>query len=225
MTVDARRRLLRCISLAGACALTACGLDVIGLGGPPPEIDQQNPLDGPVVDQGIGRFSELDGSPDPTGSSYDLQDAQTFVAGADGQLTFVQVAILNPDGATEPVILEIRKVEPDPGTLSYAPVPGDDLSSVLGRVAVPASAIVDVDPADPDTWPLFDVSVLGIEVVAGATYCFSLLTSDTVGFTVSPEVSLGYPAGAAWRRNRALDATWTQVLGADLGFRTWVWSR
>lgn len=219
------RPLLRCVALAAAFTLPACGLEVIGLGGPPPGIDQQNPLDGPVAGQGIGRFSDVDGSPDPTGSSYDLQDAQTFTAGMDGQLTFVQLAIQNPDGATEPVILEIREVEPDPGTLAFAPTSDDSLVGVLGRVSLPASAFVDADPANPDTWPAFDVSVLGIVVTAGTTYCFSVLTADTTGYTLSPELSMGYADGAAWRRNRAHDAAWTQMLGADFGFRTWVWER
>lgn len=217
--------LLRRGALAAAALLAACGLNVIGVGGAPPAIDQENALDGTLTPQGIGRFDERDGSPDPSGASYDLQDAQTFVAGADGQLTFVQLAIENPNGATEPVTLELRKVEPDPGTLSFAPVPGDGPTSVLGRVSIPASAVIDVDPADPDTWPVFDVSGLGVAVVAGETYAFSVLTADPVGFVLSLETSLGYPGGGAWRRNRAVDAAFTPLLGADLGFRTWVWSR
>jgi len=220
-----RATLICCAALAAASALSACGLQVIGLGGPPPEIDQVNPLEGAVVAQRIGWSSDVDGSPDPSGRSFDLQDAQTFTAGADGQLTFVQVAILNDDGATDPVVLEIREVELDPVTLGPVPTEDDSLAGVVGRVELPADAFVDVDLADPDTWPGFDVSVLGMVVTAGTTYSFSLRTTDTAGFSVSPEVSMAYVGGAAWRRNRAVTSAWTEMLGADFGFRTWVWER
>lgn len=213
-----------CVAVALAGALSACGLNVIGLGGPPPGIDQVNLLDGTVVDQGIGRFDELDGSPDPSGTVFDLQDAQTFTAGATGQLAIVQLGIVNEGGATQAVLLEIREVERDPSTLEVAPTPDDSLAGVLGTVALPAAVFTDVDPADPDTWPAFDVSVLGVSVTAGVTYCVSVRTADPVGFTLAPEMASAYAGGAAWRRNRAIGAAWTEMLGADFGFRTWVWA-
>lgn len=213
------------VAFAAGGALAGCGLDVIGLGGPVPEIDQENRLDGPVADQGIGRFSDVDGSPDPSGTSYDLQAAQTFTAGVDGALVIVQLAILDPDGATQPVILELREVVFDPGTLSYAPSEDDSLAGVLGAVALPASGFATADPADPTTWPAFDVSFLGVELVAGTPYCVSVRTADTIGFRLPPELSSSYPGGAAWRRNRAVTSAWTQMLGADLGFRTYVAGR
>lgn len=221
-----RRRILACCwLLATGCALAGCGLEVIGLGGPVPGIDQENLLDGPVADQRIGRLSDVDGLPDPSGASYDLEAAQIFTAGVAGGLVIVQMAILNPDGATQPVILELREVVFDPGTLSYAPSEDDSLAGVLGAVALPASSFSTADPADPTTWPAFDVSFLGLELVEGTPYCVSVRTTDPIGFRLQPELSSSYPEGAAWRRNRAVTTAWTEMLGADFGFRTYVAAR
>lgn len=208
-----------CVALAAIPALPGCG----GSGsGSSDALDQQNLLDGDIAVQDIGRFDDFDDTPDPSGTSFDWQDAQTFTAAASGLLTRIRVGVLNVDGATEPVVLELREAVFDMGTMTFVPAPDDSPTFVLGSVALPASSFAAADLASPATWPEFDVSGLGLNVVAGTVYCFSLLTADTAGFFVAPEETLSYAGGAAWRRNRAAATLWTELPGSDFCFQTFV---
>lgn len=203
--------------------LGGCSADdpVVAPPPPPPPVepagtlDQENLLDGWIVGQGIGRFSVRDGSGDPDGAEWDLQDAQLVTAGRTGVLSAIRVPVRNTLGGTQPVTLQLRLLQD-----GERPEPDDDL--VLGAASVPASACADVKYWRPETWATFDVSGLGLRVVAGQAFCFSLSTTDTIGFLVNPERSNGYAAGRAFRRNRAATAEWSAQPGADLGFQTFV---
>jgi hypothetical protein len=182
-------------------------------------LDQENLLDGTIGGQGIGRFSDITGDPDPDGTSYDLQDAQTFVAGVSGTLVSIKVPIYNLNGATLPVTLELREV------VSGKPDPDD--GRVIGSVDVdasliPSTSITDPSTTDPSTWPSFDVSRFDFSVVAGTMYCFSVRSISGIAFLYQPEISSsGYDAGAGFRRNRALGADWGGGT-VDFGFQTFV---
>lgn len=199
------------VLLSGTALVMGCGDST----GTPDEgvLDQQNLLDGTLAGQSIGRFSDQDGAPDPDGTAYDFQDAQTFVAGVSGRLTRIRVAVRNVSGATLPVILEMREV------VGGAPDPDD--SQVIGSASVAASVIASSVNEDPATWPSFDLSSLGLDVVAGGTYSFSVRSLSTVGFLFNPEFSMSYEPGAGYRRNRASGPDWVTA-GQDFGFQTFV---
>jgi len=63
-------------------------------------LDQQNLLDGSLGGQGIGRFSDINGDPDPDGTSFDFQDAQTFTPAVTGQLRRIKVPLVSVDAMT-----------------------------------------------------------------------------------------------------------------------------
>jgi hypothetical protein len=199
------------VLVAGTLFVAGCGESSTGPHAP--VLDQQNLLDGTLGGQGIGRFSDFDGSPDPTGTSYDLQDAQTFTAGISGRLTSIRVAVRNLSGASLAVILEIRNV------VAGAPDPDD--AQVIGSASVEGAGIVSSVTTDPSTWPSFDVQSLGVDVVAGNVYSFSVRSLSTLPYLYNPELTSGYDQGAGYRRNRALGTGWSSG-GADFGFQTFV---
>lgn len=189
---------------------------------PPPgsgeEFDQQNLYEGVVLGQGIGRFSVEDGHGDPTGADWDLQSAQTVTAGRAGILAGIALPIRNLNGATEPVVLSLRMLQG--GT-----VPEPDDALVMGQVSLPAGRFVGVEVLNPLTWPVFDVTSLGLEVTPGMRFCFSVATTDTVAYILNPEYGGRYEGGGAYRRNRARGPDWEAQPLSDLGFRTWVAER
>jgi hypothetical protein len=189
---------------------------------PPPgseaEFDQQNLYEGIVLGQGIGRFSVEDGHGDPAGIEWDLQSAQTVTAGCAGILAGIALPIRNLNGATEPVVLCLRMLQG--GTV---PEPDDDL--VIGRVSLPADRFIGVEVLNPRTWPVFDVTSLGLVVAPGTRFCFSVATIDTVAYILNPEYGGQYEGGAAFRRNRARGPEWEAQPLSDFGFRTWVAER
>ena len=177
-------------------------------------LDQQNLLEGALGGQGIGRFSDINGAPDPAGTSYDFQDAQTFIAGVSGELKRIKLPIRNLYGATEPVELQIRSV--------LAGVPDGDDGLVLGAVSVPADSMQGVDTADPATWVCFELGSLDLQVTAGQVYSYAVRTLDTNGYNYPPELTETYTGGGGFRRNRALTATWSPMADRDFGFQVWV---
>ena len=177
-------------------------------------LDQQNLYDGVMGGQAIGRFSDISGAPDPAGTAYDLQDAQSFTAGISGRLARIRLPIVRQTGCDLPVELQLREL---PGG-----VPDPDDGRVLGAVALPASAFAAVLKDDPDTWATFDVSGLEVQVTAGQAYCFSVRTADPKGFLYSPELDHAYAAGGSYRRNRAAGANWGGMGDWDYGFQVWV---
>jgi hypothetical protein len=175
-------------------------------------LDQQNLLDGSIGGQGIGRFNDADGSPDPDGTSFDYQDAQTFIAGVSGQLTEIKVPIFNLEGGTGTVTMQIVAVSdglPDEG-------------HSIGEVSIPVAALsTSFGFGNPESWATFDLSDLGITVVRGEQLAFIVRSTSTVGLIFNPETTLGYDNGIGYRRNRALGATW-ETFGQDFGFQTFV---
>ncbi len=180
-----------------------------------PGYDQQNLYEGSIMGQGIGRFSVVDGHGDPTGAQWDLQSAQTVTAGRAGVLAGIAVPVRNLDGATEPVILTLRMVQE-----GWQPEPDDRMA--FGQVSLPAASFTDVDVLNPATWPVFDVSPLGLVVAPGTRFSFSVSTTDTVAFILNPEYGSTYAGGRAFRRNRAEGSEWLEQWRSDFGFRTWV---
>jgi hypothetical protein len=176
-------------------------------------LDQQNLLDGSIGGQGIGRFSDANGAPDPDGTSFDFQDAQTFTVGASGRLAQIKVPLINNSEATTGVTMEIVPVVDG--------VP--DEANSLGEVTIPATAI----PTDfaaignPAAWATFDVSSLEINVVEGQMLAYIVRSLSTSAYLYNPEFSFGYASGSGYRRNRALSAAWSNS-EADFGFQTFV---
>ena len=130
-------------------------------------LDQQNLSDAELAGQGIGRFNDNNGDPDPSGASFDFQDTQTFIVGVSGLLARIRVPIINDQGGSLSVALDIRRAEAAPE--------GDD-RQVQGTVYAPVSALVGVDVANPETWVTFDLRPLGLEVTDGQTLAFSVRT-------------------------------------------------
>jgi len=178
-----------------------------------PVLDQQNLLDGQLGGQGIGRFSDIDGTPDPNGTLFDFQDAQTFTAGTSGRLTEIRVPLINNSGATVGVTLQVVAV--------VGGVPDETHS--LGQVTIPASAISTnfADISNPAAWASFDLSKLGIDVTSGQAYAFIVRSLSPSAYLYNPEFTSGYANGAGYRRNLALSATWTNT-EQDFGFQTFV---
>jgi hypothetical protein len=180
---------------------------------PPTGLDQQNLLDGAIGGQGIGRFSDLDGTPDPDGTSFDLQDAQTFTVGVSGRLSSIKVPLVNLSGATVGVTMQIVGVSDG--------VP--DESQSLGEVTIPASAISTdfASTGNPAQWATFDLTGLEINVEQGQVLAFIVRSLSTSAYIYNPESTLGYPNGTGYRRNRALTTAWSTG-GQDFGFQTFV---
>jgi hypothetical protein len=176
-------------------------------------LDQQNLLDGSLGGQGIGRFSDLDGTPDPNGTSFDFQDAQTFTVGTSGQLSQIKLPLVNGSSATLGVTLQIVAV------LDGVP----DEAHSLGEVTIPVSAIsTDLDSrSNPAEWATFDLSSLAIDVVEGQSLAFIVRSLNPGAYLYNPEFSSGYVGGTGYRRNRALTAAWSGSDG-DFGFQTFV---
>jgi hypothetical protein len=192
--------------------LASCGGG--GGGGASIVLDQENLLDGSLGGQGIGRFSDISGAPDPSGTSFDFQDAQTFTVGIAGRLAEIHVPVFNTSGGVLPVLLEIRNV--------IAGVPDFDDGTIVGAVSVPAADIpTSFTPSDPTTWVVFDVTGLGIDVDVGDQLAFVVRTPDSDGYIVNPESTSGYSGGAGFRRNRAVTTSWAGG-SFDFGFRTFV---
>jgi len=177
-----------------------------------PVLDQQNLLDGSLGGQGIGRFNQANGAPDPSGTSFDFQDAQTFTAGTSGRLVMIKVPLINTGLSTTGVTMEILAVT------GAAP----DNATSFGQVTIPASAIssdvADVD--NPAAWATFNLTSLGINVTAGQAYSYVVRTTSTIAYLYNPESTLGYANGSGFRRNFALGATWNAF--QDFGFQTFV---
>jgi len=176
-------------------------------------LDQQNLLDGDIGGQGIGRFSDQDASPDPDGTSFDFQDAQTFTVGTSGQLAQIKVPLVNLSEATTGVTMQIVAVVdgvPDEG-------------SSLGEVTIPATAIATDFGAigNPAAWASFDLTSLEITVVEGQELAFIVRSLSTSAYLFNPEFTSGYASGRGYRRNRALSAAWSNS-EADFGFQTFV---
>ena len=190
---------------------TACGDSSTG---PKSEVlDQENLLDGTLGGQGFGRYDNGSGDPDPSGTSFDWQTAQTFTAGVSGTLTRVKLPVRNLFGATEPVIVEIRAVvDGAPDTLD---------SGLLGSASLPAADFASVLNDDPSTWPSFDVSNLGIHLVQGHVYAFTARSVDPAGFLFNPESSMEYSGGEHFYKNAALGEAWN-TNPDDLGFQIFV---
>ena len=178
-------------------------------------LDQQNLLDGSLGGQGIGRFSDINGDPDPDGTSFDFQDAQTFTPAVTGQLRRIKVPLVNNQGATVGVTMQVVAVNTDG-------VP--DETHVLGEVTIPASAI----PTDftgtignPATWATFDFSSASIGTTSGQALGFIVKSLSPVSYLYNPESTNGYANGTGFRRNRALTAAWG-TFEQDFGFQTFV---
>ena len=176
-------------------------------------LDQQNLLDGSIGGQGIGRFNDNNGAPDPDGTSFDFQDAQTFTPGVSGRLARIKVPLINLSGATTGVTMQIVAL------LDGVP----DETHSLGEVTIPASAISTSfdDISNPAAWASFDLSGLEINVVQGQAVGFIVRTLGTASILYNPEFTSGYANGAGYRRNRALSASWSNS-EADFGFQTFV---
>ena len=178
-------------------------------------LDQQNLLDGSLGGQGIGRFSDINGDPDPDGTSFDFQDAQTFTPAVTGQLRRIKVPLVNNQGATVGVTMQVVAVNTDG-------VP--DETHVLGEVTIPAAAI----PTDftgtignPATWATFDFSSASIGTTSGQALGFIVNSLSPVSYLYNPESTNGYANGTGFRRNRALTAAWG-TFEQDFGFQTFV---
>jgi hypothetical protein len=178
-----------------------------------PRLDQQNLLDGSLGGQGIGRFNDSDGSPDPNGTLFDFQDAQTFTVGTSGRLTAIKVPIINGSGAAAGVTMQIVAV------VDGVPDEGNS----LGEVTIPATAISTNfdDMTNPAAWASFDLTSLEITVVQGQELAFIVRSFSVSAFLFDPEFSSGYANGSGYRRNRALSASWSNS-EADFGFQTFV---
>lgn len=176
-------------------------------------LDQQNLLDGSLGGQGIGRFSDNDGSPDPDGTSFDFQDAQTFTVGISGRLSQIKVPLVNLSGAEAGVTMQIVAVVDG--------VPDEGQS--LGEVTIPSTAIPTEFGAtgNPAQWATFDLTGLEIQVDQGQVLAFIVRTLSTSAYLFNPESTLGYANGTGYRRNRALTAAWSTA-GQDFGFQTFV---
>ena len=183
----------------------------ITLAAPVGLLDQQNLLDGSLGGQGIGRFSDFNGDPDPNGTSYDFQDAQTFTVGTTGDLAGIRVPVRDLKGAAAGVILEL--------TLVSGGLPFDAAS--LATVMLPPAMFSGVSTSDPNTWPFFDLQWAGISVTAGDVLAFQVRTTSTIGYLYNPESSNLYAGGIGYRRNLALSSTWS-TFGQDFGFQTFV---
>jgi hypothetical protein len=175
----------------------------------------QNLLNGEIAGQGIGRFSESNGEPDPGGTSFDFQNAQTVAMGAAGELARIRIPIRNPLGGSDSVTLDIRPLvgfEPDP-----------DDSHNRGSVRVPGIS-AGVTNANTATWVTFDLTPLHINVTVGEMIAFSVRTTEDVGYVLNPEISNGYPGGGGYRRNRAQTTAWNGATfgGFDYGFQVYV---
>lgn len=179
---------------------------------PASTLDQQNLLDGEIGGQGIGRFNDTNGDPDPEGTSFDYQDAQSFTVGVTGQLTHIKVPLVNLQGGTLGVTMQLVLVADG--------VPDETQS--LGEVTIPASAIPTsfATIGNPAAWPEFDFSSLEINVDQGQVLAFIVRTANATPYLFNPEFSSGYANGSGFRRNRALGATWTAFM--DFGFQTFV---
>jgi hypothetical protein len=178
-----------------------------------PVLDQQNLLDGSLGGQGIGRFNDADGAPDPDGTSFDFQDAQTFTPGVSGPLTQIKVPLINNAGATVGVTMQIVAVVDG--------VPDETRS--LGEVTIPASAISTNfdDISNPAAWASFDLRGLEINVTRGQALAFIVRSLNTGPILYNPEFTSGYANGSGYRRNRALGAGWSNT-ESDFGFQTFV---
>lgn len=183
------------------------------LSSPGSQLDQQNLLDGEIGGQGIGRFDDANGMPDPDGTFFDFQDAQTFTVGVSGRLAQIKVPLINLQEATLDVTMQIVAVVDG--------VPDETHS--LGEVAIPASAISTnfADFGNPAAWATFDLTGLEIDVVEGQSLAFIVRSASTSPYLYNPESTLGYANGAGYRRNRAATTTWTNNEN-DFGFQTFV---
>jgi len=181
-------------------------------------LDQQNIMDGLLGGQGIGQFSDSDGSPDPFGTSFDFQDAQTFTVGINGLLSQIDLPIFNTKGGTEGVTIDIRSVN--------GGIPEMDDSLVLGSVFLDVAELSTLPtPGDVSSWASVDVSALGIMVDVGDILAYSVRTESTVGYLYNPEFGDTYSGGMAYRRNNAIDTTWGDFGGRtdiDFMFQTYV---
>jgi len=215
MSMTKAGKWLACVAVA--LAGHGCGDEARAPAEPEPTLtlDVENRLDGQLGGQGLGRFSVLDGTPDPDGSDYDLQSAQVVTSRLTGVLADIRLPIRNPLGATAPVDLQLRLLRD-----GREPEPDDGL--VIGTASLPAAAFVGVDLTDPGTWPRFDVSGVGLQLTPGRKYCFSVSTVDTLGFVYVVEFTMNYADGGAFRRNRAQTSAWSTMADADFAFQTFV---
>lgn len=181
-------------------------------------LDQQNIMDGSLGGQGIGQFSDFDGSPDPSGTSFDFQDAQTFTVGINGLLSQIDLPIFNTNGGTEGVTLDIRSVS--------GGIPEMDDSLVLGSVFLDVAELsTSVSPGDVSSWASVDISSLGIIVDVGDILAYSVRTDSTAAYLYNPEFGDTYSGGMAYRRNYAVDTAWGDFGGRsdiDFMFQTYV---
>jgi hypothetical protein len=177
-------------------------------------LDQQNLLEGSIGGQGIGRFNDNDGTPDPNGTSFDFQDAQTFTVGISGRLAQIKVPLVNLSNATIGVTMQIVAVNADG-------VPDETHS--LGEVTIPAADISTNfdDVFNPALWATFDVTSLEIDVTSGEALAFIVRSVSPQSYLYNPEFSEGYSNGRGYRRNRALTADWSNN-ETDFGFQTFV---
>ncbi|MDJ0975637.1 MAG: hypothetical protein QNJ98_14335 [Planctomycetota bacterium] len=205
-------------AIVSAVLLAACGGSGGGDGGLSTAVlDQQNLLDGSIGGQSIGRFSNIDGSPDPTGASFDFQNCQSFTVGVPGLLREIRVPLFNFAGgmsnATQPVTLEVFRALP-----SGLP----DLNQSLGSVSIPNSAIAtSFAPGDPSLWAAADVTSLQITVQIGDQLAFVVRTVDSASYLYNPESTMTYAGGVGGRRNAAVTSTFGLNSG-DYGFQTFV---
>lgn len=176
-------------------------------------LDQQNLLDGQLFGQGIGRFDDISGKGDLSGTKFDHQDAQTFVAGKTGTLEKIKLPIKDYIGkTTQGVILKLLKQ-------NASSVPDENQS--LGTVSLPASSFKSLDVYNATTWPEFNVAGLAIKVSSGDKLAFSVRTTDTSGYIYNPESTEGYGPGMGFRRNAAVTSVWTAT-SRDFGFQIYV---
>lgn len=174
------------------------------------QLDQQNLIDGQILGQGIGLYSDINGA--PNGGNH--QSAQVFTVGVTGRLTRVRVPLHNLGDANGPVTMEIL------GTVGGAP----DDAQKLGEVTVPVPAAGVVTNANPETWVVFDFGAQQINITAGQQRAFALRSTSTAGIIYQPEATSNYAAGQGFRRNRLVTAAWTPRTD-DYGFQVFVLGR
>jgi hypothetical protein len=131
-----------------------------------------------------------------------------------GQLTRIKVPLVNTNGATAGVTMQLVAVVDG--------VPDD--THVIGEVTIPASSIptdFEGTVGNPENWATFDFSSLNIGVSSGQALGFIVRTLSTKAYLYDPEFSLGYANGIGYRRNRALGTEWSPG-EMDFGFQTFV---
>ncbi|RMH30525.1 MAG: hypothetical protein D6693_00395 [Planctomycetota bacterium] len=157
----------------------------IGLIGPAPcragVIDQNNPIASPGNADSFDPFQEL---------------GQTFTVGITGQLASIDVMMFRHASLTQPTLDAVLTLYDASGDLPTA--------TVLGSASVAAADVPSIQPSQLMDFVSFDLTALNINVTAGQTLAWGLV-SGTVSGDLSPTPDAGsYFVGA----NVGSDATY-----------------